>query len=130
MTEIAQWLAQLGLEEYAQVFEENEIELDVLDALEDADLRELGVSAMGHRKRILKAAAALAERSAEPSLGSTAPPPGDVKPEQQAEGPVIESSTLLAGPERRHLTVMFCDLVGSVALGEALELEALSIIHI
>ncbi len=123
MTEIAQWLAQLGLAEYAQVFEENEIELDVLDSLEDVDLRELGVSAMGHRKRILKAAAALAEDSAAPSPGSTHSPLGDVKPEQKADGPATENSPLLAGPERRHLTVMFCDLVGSVALGEALELE-------
>ncbi len=112
MTEITQWLSRLGLAEYALVFEENAIDLDALD---DADLRELGIAAMGHRKRILKAAATL-------SAGSVTPTPGDAKPEQQSDSTVIEQSSLVTGPERRHLTVMFCDLVGSVALGEQLEL--------
>ncbi len=116
MTDIAQWLVQLGLHEYVVAFEENAIDLDVLDALTDADLRELGVAAMGHRKRILKAAAA-------PSTVPVVPVPDDPTPERQSESATTGGSLPVSGPERRHLTVMFCDLVGSVALGEQLELE-------
>ncbi len=55
--DIEGWLQGLGFEQYAAIFAENEITLGVLQTLGDADLRELGIAAMGHRKRILKAIA-------------------------------------------------------------------------
>ncbi len=107
MRDVQQWLAELGLGQYAQVFAENEIDLEVLPELTDEDLRELALP-MGPRKKILKAIAAL---DAEPSIA------GDrtesVQPAQAADA------------ERRQLTVMFCDLVGSTELSARLDPEDL-----
>ena len=90
MQQIADWLEKLGLSEYAQRFAENDIDLSVLPHLTDQDLKELGVS-LGHRRKIL-AAIATGPPSLQPVLT-------DPKPQDTAE--------------RRHLTVMICDLVGS-----------------
>lgn len=116
MTDVAQWLSGLGLAEYASAFAENAIELDVLDTLTDEDLRELGVAAMGHRKRILKAAASVPDTA--PTLSLSQSEAESVLSATQSDLPAAAS-----GAERRQLTVMFCDLVGSVALGEQMELE-------
>src|ERR1700745_2969425 len=102
MSGISAWLDGLGLGDYAAVFDENAIDLDVLVDLNETELKRLGVS-LGHRKRILRAIAALPGASlarASASIATT-----------NAEG------------ERRHLTVLFCDIVGSTALAVQLDPE-------
>ena len=107
MTSIHEWLAELGLERYAELFECNDIDLAVIADLTDADLEKLGVS-MGHRKRLLKAIAALVDVNV------------------QADDLARRASAAMASHgERRQLTVMFCDLVGSTALSEKLDPEEL-----
>jgi hypothetical protein len=107
--DIAAWLRELGLERYEQAFRENEIDLRVLRELTVDDLKELGVAAIGHRRLRLKAIADLAAgagRAAE-----------DV--------PAASPANLTADAERRQLTIMFCDLVGSTALSAQLDPEDL-----
>jgi predicted ATPase/class 3 adenylate cyclase len=105
MTGIAEWLASIGLGEYAQRFAENAIDLSVVRDLTDQDLKDLGVL-LGHRRKMLRAIAEL-------------------------EGEVLVSAQTGAKPaardsaERRQLTVMFCDLVGSSALSARLDPEDL-----
>ena len=102
--DVAVWLRGLGLQQYEALFRENDIDAEVLSDLTDGDLEKIGVS-LGHRKRLLKAVAALAGPAAVPPA-STAPIP-----------PVADAT------ERRQLTVMFCDLVGSTALTAWLDPE-------
>jgi class 3 adenylate cyclase len=99
--DIAAWLGELGLERYAQAFRDNEIDAEVLPTLTAEDLKDLGVEVIGHRRKLLNAIAALGE-------SETAPTP--------AAAPRAEA-------ERRQLTVMFCDLVGSTALSAQLDPE-------
>ncbi len=101
--EIATWLDGLGLAQYATVFAENAIDLDILPDVTEADLEKLGV-ALGHRKRILRAITAL-------TSGNSA---------QTASGPLPHPEA-----ERRQMTVLFCDLVGSTALAVKLDPEDL-----
>ena len=102
MPTLSQWLQQNGLEEYAERFVEQRIDLDVLSELTDDELRELGVP-LGDRKRLLRAARGLSPHQRDTPQG-TAPTPG-------------------SEAERRQLTVMFCDLVGSTALSRSLDPE-------
>ena len=104
--EIAEWLRGLGLEKYAPAFDENAINWDVLSELTTDDLKEIGVAAVGDRRRLLAAIAALGE-GAFPAAPAPVP----------SSGP--------AEAERRQLTVMFCDLVGSTALSARLDPEDL-----
>jgi len=104
---ITEWLASLGLSEYARRFAENDIDVAVLRHLTDQDLKEIGVS-LGHRRRILASIAEFA--GAAPSRSQPAAPP-EPKPRDDAE--------------RRQLTVMFTDLVGSTALSTKLDPEDL-----
>jgi class 3 adenylate cyclase len=106
--DVAQWLRTLGLEEYEALFRQNDIDAEVLPSLGADDLRELGISSLGHRKKLLAAIAALAGRS------STATTPEDLH-----DG----SAMAPTGGERRQLTVMFCDLVGSTQLAARLDPE-------
>jgi class 3 adenylate cyclase/predicted ATPase/energy-coupling factor transporter ATP-binding protein EcfA2 len=92
--DVAAWLQGLGLERYAPAFRDNDVDAEVLLRLTTEDLRELGVASIGHRRRLLDAIVAL-------GAGVTAAP-RDAPAEAEAE--------------RRQLTVMFCDLVGSTAL--------------
>jgi class 3 adenylate cyclase/predicted ATPase len=106
MPEIADWLKALGMSEYAGRFAENGIDVSVLSHLTDQDLKDIGVL-LGHRRKLL---AAIAE------LSGTAPK-------------VLQSALAEAKPhdvaERRQLTVLFCDLVGSTALASRLDPEDL-----
>src|SRR5216683_775061 len=97
--DIAAWLQGLGLERYVPAFRDNEIDWEVLPKLTSEDLREIGVAAIGHRRTLLDAIAA---------LGAAAP----------GATPTAASRDLPASAEaeRRQLSVMFCDLVGSTAL--------------
>src|ERR1700731_1995363 len=92
--DIAAWLQGLGLERYVAAFRDNEIDERVLPSLTADDLKELGVTLVGHRRRLLDAIAALG--AAVTAAPSDRPAPAEA--------------------ERRQLTVMFCDLVGSTAL--------------
>ena len=109
MRDVVEWLEGLGLGDYAYAFVENKIDAAVLASLTNDDLIDMGVAAVGDRRKILDAIAALAKRRVEP-----------------AEVDVGEAD--LTGPrraeaERRQLTVMFCELVGSTELSGALDLE-------
>ena len=103
------WLRRLGLGQYEAAFRENAVDETVLPSLTAEDLKDLGVGAVGHRRKLLDAIAVLrADASAR------APPP-DALP--AADRTVTDSA------ERRQLTVMFCDLVGSTALSSRLDPE-------
>src|SRR5579871_1701274 len=110
-TETSDWLRGLGLDQYSAAFEENAIDWEILRELTADDLRELGVNLVGHRRRILGAIAAL--RGA--VVGAAATSAVAPQPTEDAR----------SGPERRQLTVMFCDLVGSTALASRLDVEEL-----
>jgi predicted ATPase/class 3 adenylate cyclase len=110
--EMTDWLRGLGLEQYTATFHDNDIDDAVLRRLTAEDLRELGVASVGHRRRLLDAIAA---------LGAPAPASG-------ASGPQAETTATLApkgDAERRQLTIMFCDLVGSTPLAARLDPEDL-----
>src|SRR6202140_4477686 len=106
--DIAAWLQGLGLERYVPAFRDNEIDWEVLPKLTSEDLREIGVAAIGHRRKLLDAIAALG--ASMPTAAVT-------------EG--VSDSAASADAERRQLTVMFCDLVGSTALAARLDPEDL-----
>jgi class 3 adenylate cyclase len=107
--DILAWLRELGLERYEQAFRENEIAADILPKLTADDLKDIGVTIVGHRRKLLEAIAALAEPSLARPAGPTAPgTPSVARP---------------AEAERRQLTVMFVDLVGSTALSAELDPE-------
>jgi hypothetical protein len=106
---IGDWLRNLGLERYEPVFIENAIDSDVLAELTEGDLEKLGIP-MGDRKRLAKAARAMI-------AGSPTTFTGGVGEDGQSRQPRV------AAAERRHLTVMICDLVDSTALSARLDPE-------
>jgi class 3 adenylate cyclase/tetratricopeptide (TPR) repeat protein len=116
MSDLRDWLRANNLEQYADAFEANDIDLDVLPALNDHDLGQLGLS-LGNRRRILKAIAARDTAAVPNSAGQAAFSPDRSPP--AAEQP---SS---ADAERRQVTVMFADMVGSTALSTNLDPELL-----
>src|SRR5262249_13052019 len=105
--EIAEWLRSVGLEQYAQTFRDNAIDIALLPALTDPHLKELGLP-LGHRLKLLQAVAALRD-----CLAPAAPGPAEPTPKSSPSA------------ERRQLTVMLCDLVGSTALSAQLDPEEL-----
>ena len=96
--QIAEWLEKLGLGQYAERFAQNGVDMGVLPELMDEDFDKLGVL-LGHRRKMLRA---IADLDPAALIASPAPP---------------------HDAERRHLTVMFCDLVGSTAIGARLDPE-------
>jgi class 3 adenylate cyclase/predicted ATPase len=104
--DIGDWLRQLGLERYEQAFRDNDIVPPVLPALTDADLKELGLT-LGHRRLLLKAIQEL-ERTASAA---------DARPAEPTRAPASATA------ERRQLTLLFCDLVGSTQLSARLDPE-------
>ena len=108
--DVVVWLRSLGLGQYEKVFRENEIDETVLPSLTAEDLKELGVAALGHRRKLLDAIAGCV-----------------VMPTPTHRGPVL--STTDTSPkdtaERRQVTVMFSDLVGSTALSARMDPEDL-----
>jgi class 3 adenylate cyclase/predicted ATPase len=114
--DIGNWLRSLGLGKYEAAFRDNEIDETVLAGLTHENLKELGVSALGHRLRLLDAIAGLRTDSIAPApvLGSApAMPPAATSTFAVAD----------AAGERRHVTVLFCDLVGSTSIAAALDAE-------
>jgi class 3 adenylate cyclase/predicted ATPase len=101
--DIAAWLHRLGMQQYEAAFRDNAIDPAVLPALTADDLKELGVSLVGHRRKLLAAIAAL----------------------RSEDSPEPEAAPVASTAERRQVTVMFCDLVGSTELAARLDLEDL-----
>ena len=108
---VAQWLNGIGLGEYEALFREHEIDADVLPDLVEADLEKIGVP-LGHRKRLMRAIAA---------LSAAGTPPSAAKPASAQPSPSPPTSG--AEAERRPITVLFCDLVGSTGLATRLDAE-------
>ena len=119
MREISEWLEKLGMSEYAQSFAENDIDLAVLGDLTDQDLKELGVTSLGHRRKILRASAELGNAPAAAAVPPSPRPAAASLPAPSAASPPIPD----AAGERRYLTVMFCDLVGSTGISAQLDAE-------
>jgi class 3 adenylate cyclase len=113
MQQIAEWLEKLGMSEYARVFAENRIDFSVLRDLTDQDLKDLGV-VLGDRRKLLRAIANINDKSPEvtpqPVLSSAWPT-------------TAATAAAEATGERRFLTVMFCDLVGSTSISAQLDAE-------
>src|SRR4051794_39267894 len=109
--DVAAWLRDLGLERYEATFSDNAVDGEVLTDLTDADLEKLGVL-LGHRKRLLKAIAGLRAPAASQEEAAV---PSDGAPDVRSEARPTA--------ERRRLTVMFVDLVGSTALSGRLDPE-------
>ena len=108
--DVGGWLRSLGLDQYEANFRDNSIGGDVLPHLTADDLKELGVASIGDRRRLLVAIAALAGRT--PSADVSASPSKSAPPKD-----------LQVSAERRPITVMFCDLVGSTSLAAKLDAE-------
>jgi class 3 adenylate cyclase len=107
--DVAGWLRSLGLERYGAAFRDNEIDESVLSSLTAEDLKDLGVGIVGHRRKLLDAIAGLrVDASAKAPLPDALP---------------VTDRTAKDTAERRHLTVMICDLVGSTALSARLDPE-------
>jgi class 3 adenylate cyclase len=115
MQQIADWLEKLGMSEYAQRFAENRIDFSVLRDLTDQDLKDLGV-VLGDRRKILRAIADLNDVSE--TATSRLRPASTPSVAQMPHPPVAEASG-----ERRHVTVMFCDLVDSTGIAAKLDAE-------
>ena len=108
--DVGGWLRGLGLGQYEANFRDNKIDADLLPRLTGDDLKDIGVFALGDRLRLLEAIAALA--GAKPPSDVPASPPKSTSP----KGPEVSA-------ERRPITVMFCDLVGSTSLAAKLDAE-------
>src|SRR5207237_1380237 len=112
--DVAAWLRGLGLEQYAQLFRDNDIDGEILCGMTAEDLKELGISSFGHRRRLLNAIIALG---------------GDPRTRDVAQSATSATSAPTSPPridaERRQLTVIFCDLVDSTALSARLDPEDL-----
>src|SRR6516225_3782047 len=100
--DVGGWLRGLGLEEYEAAFRENKIDDTVLPSLTAEDLKDLGVGLVGHRRKLLNAIAGLRAEASAPTPLSDAPLAADKAAQDSAE--------------RRQVTVMFSDLVGSTVL--------------
>lgn len=113
--DIGEWLEQLGLDKYVEVFAENEIDIIDLASLDDADLEKLGLP-MGPRKRILNAVSKLSSELETDALTAAY---NDRDSKEVGKQTAAQHSEA----QRRQLTVMFCDLVGSTALSRQLDPE-------
>jgi class 3 adenylate cyclase len=101
------WLRELGLEQYEAIFRENDIDASVLSSLTNEDLKEIGVASLGHRRKLLGAIAVLQDEEAGAAAGG-------------------RTVVVASEGERRQLTLMFCDLVGSTPLASRFDPEDLS----
>ena len=110
--QIADWLEQLGMQEHIQRFAENDIDFAILGDLTDQDLKEIGVASLGHRRKLLRAIADLKDvKKDAPTVAVVAVAPATPRMADAAE--------------RRQVTVMFSDLVGSTALSARMDPEDL-----
>jgi class 3 adenylate cyclase/predicted ATPase len=116
--DVEAWLRNLGLDEYAGAFAENDIDAEALADLTADDLKELGVASLGHRKRLLRAIADLAVggsgQSRAPAAMATDTAPESYTPKHLADK-IVSSRGALEG-ERKRITVLFADIKGSLEL--------------
>src|SRR5215467_14116666 len=110
MSAVRNWLKEIGLAQYADAFEANDIDTDLLTQIDDQLLKDIGISSAGHRLRLRSAIAKLA-------------PTSITAPNAASAATAVEVPATSA--ERRQLTVMFCDLIGSTALSTRLDPEDL-----
>ena len=115
--DIVVWLRSLGLGKYEAIFRENDIDETVLLTLTAEDLKELGVTSFGHRRKLLDAIAVLRNEGSGQTSSVTAAPAQPSAPTPTV-APVAE-----AVGERRHITLLFCDLVGSTSISAGLDAE-------
>jgi class 3 adenylate cyclase/tetratricopeptide (TPR) repeat protein len=122
---LSAWLGTLGLQNYERAFQDNDIGFDLLPEITADDLRDIGITSVGHRRALLQAIAALGQPRAVPAV---APVPSQTvvvtepAPAIVAATPAVQS---VSNHQHRLLTVMFCDLVGSTALSSRLDAEDL-----
>ena len=119
MQQVADWLEKLGLGQYAQRFAENDISFVILPDLTDQDLEKIGVASLGHRRLLLRAITDLNSALSAKSTAAATP----IMPVPAAETPPPTSGPTEVVGERRYLTVMFCDLVGSTGISARLDAE-------
>jgi class 3 adenylate cyclase/predicted ATPase len=112
--DVADWLRTLGLERYEAAFRQNDVGAELLPDVTAEDLKDLGITSVGHRRRLLEAIATL--RSNSRAAGDTV---------QRAQGPARNPRSTESPAERRPLTVVFCDLVDSTELAARLDPENL-----
>jgi class 3 adenylate cyclase len=112
--DVGAWLRSLGLDQYEAAFRDNAVDDAVLPKLTAEDLKELGVVVVGHRRRIISAIEELNAASASHAEGAKLVP---------VPSPVLTTTASTNAGERRQLTVLFCDLVGSSALSARLDPE-------
>ena len=113
------WLRGIGLPQYAEMFRANDIDGELLGRLTNDDLKDIGVASFGHRKKLLEAIAELGGAA----TATPASPPVVPAPIPAAVAPPPISASAEAAGERRYLTVMFCDLVGSTGISAQLDAE-------
>ena len=113
---VVDWLRQIGLEEYSQLFAEHHISAEVLPHLTADDLKDLGITSVGHRRRLLVEIEALRAAAAPNEDRTPGSMPLDAAPAER--GPVPAATS-----ERRQITVLFCDIVGSTPLVTRLDPE-------
>ena len=106
MVDVAKWLVELGLEQYVDAFAKNAVDEELLCSLTGEDLKEIGVTPLGHRKKLLSSISSLRDAL-------------------QSSSPKGATSSLSVAPERRQLTVLFCDLADSTELSAKLDPEDL-----
>ena len=111
MNDVAEWLASLDLAQYSDTFLQNDVNAGILPLLTADDLKDIGVSSVGHRRKLLEAILALSGEK-----------PGDVTEPTLLESP---SPKPLVDAEHRQIAIIFCDLVGSTALSQSLDAEEL-----
>jgi class 3 adenylate cyclase len=109
MQQVADWLERLGLSQYARCFAENDISFVILPDLTDQDLEKIGVASLGHRRLLLRSIAELKVVEKGPAAPSATP----------------STTSAKTDAERRQVTVMFSDLVGSTALSARMDPEDL-----
>ena len=113
ISSVQQWLSDLGLSHYAEAFESNDIDVQLLPSLNDQVLKDIGVASAGHRLRILNAITKLRSAVDEPQHPIPA-----LRPINSERTPAFTPDA-----ERRQLTILFCDLVGSTELSQRLDAE-------
>ena len=110
MQSISEWLHPLDLDQYVQVFSDNDVDLELLPSLSEQDLEKLGVTSLGHRKKLLKAIAEIANTKTTTGADATT---------------AARAPTTASEGERRQLTVLFCDMVGFTEMANRLDPEVL-----
>ena len=119
--DVEDWLRSLGLERYEAAFRENDVDAALLPNLTSDDLKDLGVTSLGHRRQLMDGIAVLRANLVPTAHPNQVPPP-------QVAAPSARDGTSASIAERRQISVMFCDVVGFTALSSRLDPEDLSVL--